>query len=324
MDKLREMASFVAVVDNGSFVAAADATGQSKAAISRHVGDLEQRLHVRLLQRTTRRISMSPEGQAFYARCKEVLGAVEDAEAEVTSTRKEPSGLIRINAPLTFGIRHLAPLWGEFSRLNPEVSLDVTLTDRVVDLVEEGYDVAVRISAIGSANLVRRNLATTRLVLCASPEYLDTHGTPLSPEDLAAHRVIAYSYTPSPDEWRFTGPGGETMVRIHAWMQTNNGDTCREAALDGEGLILQPDFLVSEDLDAGRLIECIPRFRAARLKIDAVYPTRKYLPLKIRRLVDFLAAEFRPAPWLATSGFSAPATARDSSGPSRSGDRRSP
>jgi DNA-binding transcriptional LysR family regulator len=297
VDKIQQMSSFVAVVDAGSFVAAADATHQSKAAVSRHVAELEQRLGTQLLQRTTRRLSMTAEGQAFYARCRELLAAVDEAESEVTAHRGEPSGLVRVNAPLTFGVLHLAPLWGRFADQNPKVTLDVALTDRVVDLIEEGYDVAVRISTLPSSSLVARKLASTRLMLCASPRYLKRNGIPQHPRDLAAHRVISYTYLMTQDEWQFSGPEGAVRVRINACFHTNNGDTCRRAALDHQGIVLQPDFLVGEDLKAGALVALLPDYRSTEFGIYAVYPSRKYLPLKIRRLVDFLTAAFRSAPW---------------------------
>jgi DNA-binding transcriptional LysR family regulator len=297
MDKVQEMSSFVAVVDAGSFVAAAEASGLSKAAVSRHVAELEQRLGTRLLQRTTRRMSVTAEGAAFYSRCKELLAAIEEAESELNATGTEASGQIRVNAPLTFGVLHLAPLWGRFMEQNPKVSLDITLADRVVDLIEEGYDLAVRISSMTSSTLISRKLAATRLFLCASPAYLKRHGIPLHPGDLLAHRVISYSYLTTRDEWQFTGPQGTESVRVRACMHTNNGDTCRLAALDAQGIVLQPDFLVSEDLRRGTLVEVMPGYRATELGIYAVYPSRKYLPLKIRRLVDFLAAALREPSW---------------------------
>jgi DNA-binding transcriptional LysR family regulator len=297
MDKVREMASFVAVVDEGSFVAAAEVTGQSKAAVSRHVGDLESRLGTRLLHRTTRRLSVTPEGQAFYGRCKELLVAIDEAESELMSTHSEPSGLIRINGPLTFGVLHLAPLWGRFHDQYPEVSLDITLTDRVVDLVEEGYDVAVRISRLANSTLVSRKLASARLRLCASKPYLKKYGVPKRPADLASHRTISYTYLATPDEWQFIGPGGPETIRINASIHTNNGDTCVRAALDHQGIVLQPDFLVAEDLRRGTLSELLPQYTSLELGIYAVYPSRKYLPLKTRRLIDFLVESFRNPSW---------------------------
>src|ERR1700688_1582855 len=297
MGKVQEMSSFVAVVDAGSFVGAAEATGVSKPAVSRHVAELEQRLGTRLLQRTTRRLSVTAEGVAFYSRCKELLAAIEEAESELSATGSDASGQIRINAPLTFGVLHLAPLWGRFMDQNPKVSLDVTLADRVVDLVEEGYDVAVRISSMTSSTLISRKLAATRLFLCASPAYLQQRGFPRHPRELIAHRVISYSYLTTRDEWQFTGPNGAESVRVRACMHTNNGDTCRLAALDAQGIVLQPDFLVGGDLRQGTLVELMPEYRALELGVYAVYPSRKYLPLKIRRLVDFLADALREPPW---------------------------
>jgi len=298
MDRFQEMSSFVAVVDARSFVAAADATGLSTTAVSRHVGELEQRLGVRLLQRTTRRLSLTAEGQAFYARCKEVLAALGEAEADVAAQSTVASGLIRVNAPLTFGVLQLAPLWGRFIDENPAVALDVTLSDRVVDLIEEGYDLAVRIAQLPGSTLVSRKLATARAVLCASRAYLDAHGTPTHPRDLAAHRVVSYSYLATGDVWHFTGPDGPLSVRTTACMHTNNGDTCRIAALADQGVILQPDFLVAGDLKRGDLVELLPGYRAMEWNVYAVYHTRKHLPLKVRRLVDFLVASFRDPPWL--------------------------
>ena len=298
MDKFQEMASFVAVVEAGSFVGAADATGLSKAAVSRHVAELEQRLGARLLHRTTRRLSLTDDGQLFFARAKDMLAAVDEAESEISSRSGEPSGLLRINAPLTFGVLHLAPLWGRFAQRYPKVALDIALSDRVVDLVEEGYDLAVRITNLQSSQLVSRQLASTRMVACASPHYLARRGTPEHPADLAQHDVISYSYWAARDEWTFTAPdASEVVVRVHARIHANNGDTCRAAALDDQGVILQPDFLIADDLRRGLLVELMPDYRAISIGIHAVYPSRKHLPIKTRRLVDFLVASFAVTPW---------------------------
>ena len=301
MSKIQEMSSFAAVVEAGSFVAAADVTGLSKTAVSRHISNLEQRLGVRLLQRTTRRLSLTDEGRTFFTRVKEVLGAIDEAESELTARSVEPSGLLRVNAPLTFGTMHLAPLWGPFIDANPKVSLEITLSDRTVDLVEEGYDLAVRIATSPGWNIVSRKLASTRVVLCASPRYLKKHGTPKHPRDLADHALISYVYWSGGDEWTFSGPQGAVSVKVRSRIHANNGDTCRTAALAHQGIILQPDFLVGEDLRAGTLVELLPQFRSVELGVHAVYPTRKHLPLKLRRLIDFLAAAFRSPAWQSSS-----------------------
>jgi DNA-binding transcriptional LysR family regulator len=292
------MSVFIAVVDAGSFIGAVDGLRMSKAAVSRHVDALEQRLGVRLLQRTTRRLSLTDDGRTFYQRAKEVLSALDDAEAALTSRAAEPSGVIRVNVPLTFGVDHLAPLWPRFLNAHPKVDLDITLNDRVVDLVDEGYDLAVRIGAMPDSTLVSRHLADTRMILCATPRYLAQHGTPHLPRDLAAHRVLAYTNSASRDEWTFTGPDGHTVAtRLHARVYSNNGDTCRAIALGDGGIMLQPRFMLDADLRAGRLCEIMPDHQAGTLGIYAVYPTRKQLPLKVRRLVDFLVESFQHVTW---------------------------
>jgi len=295
MDRFLEMQTFCAVVDAGSFVKAADVLGVSKAAVSRYVGELEARLGVRLLHRTTRRMSLTEEGTVFDARCRELLSGVEEAEAELSSRSGAARGLLRVNAPVTFGIRHLAPLWATFRDRHPQVRVDVTLSDRVVDLVDEGYDLAIRIATLPSSTLISKRLATTRMVLCASPPYLKSRGVPSHPSDLADHDVIAYSYWSSGDQWPFDGPDGPVSVTIKPWMHSNNGDTCRAVALAHQGVILQPSFLVGDDLAAGRLVELLPEFRSIELGIYAIYPTRKHVALKVRALIDFLAQQFSAA-----------------------------
>lgn len=294
---LQQLSSFLAVVRAGSFVGAADAAGLSKAAVSRHVAELEAQLGVRLLHRTTRRMSLTDDGQRFQARAVELVAAVEELEAETVSSGAEATGLLRINAPLTFGNLHLAPLWPRFTAAHPKVSLDITLNDRLVDLVEEGYDVAIRITNLASSQLVSRRLATTRIVLCASPGYLARQDSPAHPRELAGHHVIAYSYWSGGDIWRFDGPDGHVEVRVQPRIHTNSGDTCRAAALEDQGIILQPDFLVGPDLKQGTLVELMPEYRSIELGIHAVYATRKYLPMKTRHLIDFLVERFRQPAW---------------------------
>jgi DNA-binding transcriptional LysR family regulator len=294
---LPSLASFVAVVDAGSFVGAADALGLSKAAVSRHVADLEARLGMRLLHRTTRRLSLTDEGQRFHARAVELLAAAEELETEARSRSGEAAGRLRINAPLSFGNLHLAPLWPRFAQAHPKVSLDIALNDRVVDLVEEGYDLAIRITNLKASQLVSRRLATTRLVLCASPGYLARHGAPAHPRELAGHQVVSYSYFSGGDDWRFQGPEGEAGVRVRPRIHSNSGDTCRIAALQDQGVILQPDFLVGPDLQQGTLVELMPQYRSIELGIHAVYASRKHLPKKTRYLVDFLVEALASPAW---------------------------
>ncbi len=288
MGRYLEMQTFVAVVDAGSFAGASDALGFSRAAVSRHVGQLETRLGVRLLHRTTRRLSLTEEGEIFYTRCRELLADVEEAESEISSRSGAVSGLLRVNVPVSFGIGHLAPLWGPFRDRHPKVRLDITHSDRVADLVEEGYDLAIRIAALPSSTLISRRLATTRVVPCASPAYLAGNGTPRHPGDLKGHAIIGYSYLASGDEWQFEGPDGPVSVKTQPCIRANSGDACRAAALAHQGIALQPTFLVGEDLADGKLVELMPEYRSPELGIYAVYPTRKHVAPKVRALIDFL------------------------------------
>lgn len=297
MDRFTEMQAFVAVADAGSFVKAADTLEISKAAISRYVAELESRLGVRLLHRTTRKLSLTPEGEVFLARCRELLGGVEEAEGEITSKSGEASGLLRINVPFSFGLLHLAPLWAEFMAQHPKVVLDVTLADRVVDLVEEGFDMAVRIARLPNSSLVSRHLTSTRMVLCASPTYLRVRGQPGHPSELASHDVLAYSLFSMGDKWEFTGPEGTTTVKVTPRLRTNSGDTCRVAALRHQGIVLQPSFLVGADLLAGTLVEVLPAWRSIELGVYALYPSRKLVSPKVRLMIEFLINAFTMRGW---------------------------
>lgn len=297
MDRFQEMKVFVAVVDAGSFVKAADDIALSKAAVSRHVADLEARLGVRLLHRTTRKLSLTEEGRTFHARSKALLAEVEEAEAEITARAGHASGQLKVNVPVTFGVLHLAPLWAGFMLKNPKVTLDITLADRVVDLVEEGYDMAVRIARLPNSSLISRKLATTRLVLCASPEYLAQHGYPEHPSQLATHAILAYNLLTMGDTWEFEGPDGNVSVRVSSVMSTNSGDTCRALALRHCGIILQPTFLVGEDLRTGALVEILPQYRSVDLGIYALYASRQHVAPKVRVLIDYLVNAFRTPSW---------------------------
>jgi DNA-binding transcriptional LysR family regulator len=297
MGKFQEMQAFVEVVNAGSFIRAAESLNLSKTTVSRLVGDLETRLGVRLMHRTTRKLSLTQEGEVFHERCKSLLDGVGEAEAEITAHAGEALGQLRINVPVSFGTMHLARLWPAFMALHPKVVLEVTMTDRLVDLVDEGYDLAVRIARLPDSSLVSRKLASTRMLLCASPEYLRKHGTPAHPSDIAQHAVMAYTLLSTGEQWNFEGPEGPVSVKVVPRMRSNSGDTCCTAALQHQGIVLQPSFLVGAHLRSGALVEVLPQYRAISLGIYAVYPSRKHLTPKVRVLVDFLVDAFRMRAW---------------------------
>lgn len=297
MDKFREMRVFTAVVDASSFVAAADVLGMSKAAVSRYVYELEQRLGVRLMHRTTRRLSLTSEGEVFLARCRDILSSIEASEAEISTHRLTVSGMLRLSVPVSFGIRHLAPLWNQFLDRYPQVSLDVQLVDRMVDLVEEGFDLAVRIGQLPDSTLISRKIASARLVLCAAPSYLEQHGVPKHPVELAQHHVVAYSLLATGDQWHFDGPDGPVSVKVRPRLWSNNGDCCIAACVQGAGIQLQPTFLIDQELERGALLEILPQFRALALGTYAVYPTKKFVLPKVRAMIEFLETKLSSAPW---------------------------
>lgn len=299
MDQLRQIEAFVAVVQNGSFVAAAEKLSTSKAVLSRLVLELEAALDTRLLNRTTRRQSLTEAGSDYFERSRKILDDLAEANLAASAGTARPVGKLRINAPVSFGNLHLAPLWGGFLQLYPDVTLDITLSDRVVDLVEDGCDLAIRIARLPDSSLISRQLASTRLVLCAAPAWLQRHPPLTRIEDITAHPVIAYSYWSGGDVWAFDGPDGNKVeVNTQARLRSNSGDTCLAAALTGQGLILQPDFIVGPDLKAGRLVEVLPQYKAPVLAIHAVYPSRQHLSVKVRRMVDWLALAFEVPGWV--------------------------
>lgn len=297
MDRLRAFEVFVAVVQKHGFARAAEALDTSPANVTRYVAELESHLGARLVNRHSRKLSLTESGQALYERARSVLEDVAEAEALASATTLKPSGRLRINAPVSFGIRHLAPLWPQFAKKQPDIELEIALIDRVVDIVDEGYDLAIRISRLGSSAQPARKLASSRNVVCAAPSYLRKHGRPKLPADLATHACIGYTHAATGNEWHLLDADGvDHVVRANYTMQTNNGDTARSAALAGLGVIWQPTFLIGDDLRAGRLVEVLPNHHVAPTDVLAVYPSRRHLSAKVRVMIDFLADAFAGTP----------------------------
>ena len=298
MNRLLEMAAFVHTVDRGSQAAAAPGLGVTPAMVGRYIRALEDRLGTRLLNRTTATQSLTEAGLAFHARASLILEQVEEAELAATERQTEPRGLLRLNAPMAFGVRYLAAAVAQFGRQHPLVRVDLTLNDRVVDLVEEGYDLAVRIGRLPDSTLIARRLAPCHLMLCASADYLAQAGTPMQPEDLRAHNCLRYAYSRDGDTWRLRGPERTAEVRPQGNLLANNGDALLAASVAHAGISLQPSFIAAAALRAGLLVRVLPAWSIDSLAIFAVYPSARHLAPKVRSLVDFLASRFgeRP-PW---------------------------
>jgi DNA-binding transcriptional LysR family regulator len=294
VDRLASMEVFVKTADSGSFAAAAAALGLSAQMVGKHVRALEDRLGARLLNRTTRRQSLTELGRAFYERCKLVLAEADAADALAADLRAVPRGRLRVNAPVNFGTYRLVPMLMRYLRQHPEVTVDLTLTDRVVDLVEEGYEAVIRISPLADSTLIARSLTPYRLVACASPSYLAASGTPVIPADLARHECLGFAYwaRPPADEWQFTGADGIHTVRVGSRLSINNGQALRAAALEGFGIILLSHELLEDDLAAGRLVRILPDYEPPSRPMHILFaPDRKPTP-KLRSFIDFVVATF--------------------------------
>jgi DNA-binding transcriptional LysR family regulator len=300
MQDLKQLEAFITVAQTSSFVLAAGKLGVSKAMVSRRVADLEAALQVRLLNRTTRKTTLTENGQAYFERCADILNQLGEATAAVTAHATQVRGKLRINAPLSFGNRHLAPLWGAFMLQYPQVELDVVLSDRKVDTVEEGFDLTIRIGTLQPSSLVAKPLSTARMVLCASPKYLVNAPDIRNPADIAEHRVTVYTASTNGSTWSFTSTSGKTQlisVSHLPGVRCNSGDTCAEAAAAGYGLTYQPVFLVETALQAGALVRVLPDYACPTIGIHALYPSRKHLSGKVRAMVDFLAQQFSHQRW---------------------------
>lgn len=289
MDTLQGMRVFAAVAEAGSFSQAADRLGLSRAMASKHVQQLEQHLGVRLLQRTTRKLRLTESGSTYFERCRQILADIDEAEADATKLTLRPSGVLRMTMPVSFGVKHVAPLIAPYLEKFPEVQIDATVSDRRIDLIEEGIDLAIRIGATLDPGLVARRLGSDHLMICAAPSYLARRGTPTRPEQLEQHDCALYSYAADGNEWTLTGPDGPVRIKVGGKVRANNGDILTQIVLDGGGLMCQPSFLVGDAIADGRLVQVLPDYALPSIGIFAVYPSRKYLSAKIRTFVDFMA-----------------------------------
>jgi DNA-binding transcriptional LysR family regulator len=297
MDKLTSMAVFKRAVEAGSFAAAARHFGISPEMAGNHVRALETRLGVRLLNRSTRRLHLTEAGGGYYERCNQILAAIEEAEAEATTLQASPRGLLRIASPVTFGVQQIAPAVSDYMTRYPEVTIDITVSDRFANLIEEGFDLAIRIGAMPDSSLIARQLARARLVVCASPAYLSRAGTPETPAELGRHACLIYAEIAEPQSWRFQSPEGRTeTVQVSGPFTATNAAFVHRMALAGHGIVRGPSFSFGADIAEGRLVPLLTDWRSPELSIYALYPHRALLSAKVRSFVDFLAERFGTEP----------------------------
>ncbi|WP_180898463.1 LysR family transcriptional regulator [Martelella soudanensis] len=300
MDRLTSMAVYVKAVDLGSFAAAADALGISPQMVSKHIVFLEDRVGATLIHRTTRRQSLTDIGRAFYERCRVILGEAEAAEGLASEMHRHPKGLLKVNAPKTFGTLALAPFVTRFLEKYPDVQVEVTLEDRFVDPLEEGFDVTIRIGGAESAGLASIALAPYDLVVCAAPAYLARHGAPETPQDLTRHECLIFGQRAgqTPCRWLFTENGREREIQVSGRLYSNDWLMLLRAAVEGHGVALGSDIILREELKAGRLVRLLTGYRTPPRPMQALYPARHRPSAKIMRFVEGLAEAFPPRPAL--------------------------
>jgi DNA-binding transcriptional LysR family regulator len=293
MDKFESIRAFTQVVNAGGFAAAAREMGLSRSQVNKLVIALENELGVQLLHRSTRVVTPTETGLAFHERCVEILATLEEAERSITQLQVEPKGRLRINAPMTFGTMHLAPALADFLMQYPDLEVQLTLSDRFIDPIEEGFDVTVRIAKLQqSASLIVHPLTSVQRVLCAAPSYLEMHGTPTHVDELQQHSCLHYGQLAVEDQWTLMGPDGEQTISVAGVLCSNNGEVLRDAAVRGLGITLLPLFIVEQELQKGTLQLVLPAYRPTELSISVIYPVNRHLSTKVRLLVEFLQNQF--------------------------------
>lgn len=293
MDRLTELELFIKVAEVGSMGGAAEALGLSNPAASRHLASLEGRLKARLVERNTRRLYLTSEGQEFYERARAVLAELQDAETAINSSTLKPSGVLRVSASLSFSMQLIAPRLAQYHRLYPQVRVHIEAANRYLDMIENGIDVAIRNREFEpDSSITIRKLASTRRVLCASPAYLASRGMPQSPGELAAHDFLIYVYANHAHELRLSRGAESCAVPIQGLLESNDGQVLRAAALSGLGILVQPSYIVYDDIVAGRLVPVLNDWDLPRIQINIAYPSRKHLSAKVRSFIDFMADEF--------------------------------
>jgi DNA-binding transcriptional LysR family regulator len=296
MDRLTRIRVFIQVVETGSFSAASERLGLSRAAASKYVSQLEEFLGGRLLNRTTRHVSPTESGRIYYERCKEILHNLEEADGLVSGLSGQPRGTLRVTCPTYFASRHLLPLIDEFNRLYPDLKVEIMCTERIVDLVDEGYDLAIRMTKTPDPELIVRRLARCRHIVAAAPGYLAMHPPPQVPEDLNRHRCIVFSHHTT-SIWPFAKDGKDYSVKVAAALKTNNPDVFLDATISGMGITLMPTFVAGDAVRSGKLRMVLQDYQTLDLDIYVVYSSRHFLPVKIRVFIDYLKEHITDPPY---------------------------
>lgn len=289
MDKLQGMKVFCRVFEAESFKLASDSLGISRPMVTRYINSIEEELGTKLLQRNTRNISITDAGRKYYQHCSAILEAIDEAEGEIGELTKKPKGLLKVSVPMDFGLSHLVPLFNEFSRIYPQIELDVDFSDKRVDMTESGIDIAIRGGHLGGDQFVARPLCYSTGFVCASPDYIAAHGLLRDIEDLEKHSCLIYRNAPVPNKWTLMNDSGESLtVSVSGSFSANNGSALTRFAVAGLGIIYQPDFLVSKYIESGELINLLPNCKGYEIGFYAIYPQRKLMSRKTRLLLDFL------------------------------------
>jgi DNA-binding transcriptional LysR family regulator len=298
MDRLTAMEVFVRIVETGSFSAVAREMGMTQPTVSKQLTALEKQLRTRLLNRSTRQLSLTEAGSAYYESSKRILDDVHEAEGNLGLLQTELTGVLRVNSSIGMGQVYLGPLVLKFQEAHPDLSIDLSYSDRFVDLVEEGIDVAIRIGRLNDSTLAARRIGSSRRVVIATPGYLEKHGTPQVPEDLARHNCLLYAYLSTGNEWSFKGPDGEIRVKVSGNFRSNNGEAIRQALFDHRGIAVSPDWLILRELEQGRLVTLLQDYEPDPAEVSAVYPSGRHVSAKVRAFTEFVRAEFQKIPAL--------------------------
>jgi DNA-binding transcriptional LysR family regulator len=301
MDRMTSMAAFVKITEVGGFAAAARKLGVSPSTVTTQIQDLEDRLGVRLLNRSTRKVSLTELGKAYYERCMHILADMDEADRAINAMHAKPSGVLHLNVSISIPF-FVAPVIAEFTSLYPDVKVNMMMSDRMVDLVEEGIDLAITTLPVPNSNLIMRRVGSVRLVVCGSPDYFARRGVPRYPDDLVHHNCLKYAFSSWGSEWRFESPDGERAIHISGNMEANSVNALKQAAVLGQGLILAPDYLVADEVKLGRLIAVLTEFHNPELPINAVYPHRQHLSTNVRSFLDLVSKHAHGADQVSAPG----------------------